>query len=171
MLKGVERRKVIYEKIKNSDKPIICKKLAEICGVSRQVIVQDVALLRAEGHDIISTNNGYLLNNALPCSIVIKVNHTIEQMEDELFTIVDLGGAVKDIIIDSPAYGTVKADMQISSRAKAKDFLNTLSNSNCNCIDTLSDGTHCHTIEADSQATLNIIQKKLEEKGYLLNIQ
>ncbi len=169
MLKGVERRKVIYENIKNSNKPIICKKLAEICGVSRQVIVQDVALLRAEGHDIISTNSGYLLNSTLPSKIVIKVNHTIEQMEDELFTIVDLGGTVKDIIVDSPAYGRVKANMQITSRAKAKEFLNTLSNSKCNCIDILNDGTHCHTIEADSETTLKIIQKELKEKGYLLS--
>ena len=68
-------------------------------GVSRQVIVQDIALIRAAGYEIISTNRGYILNQPKTVCRIFKVQHTDEQLEEELNTIVDLGGCVDNVMI------------------------------------------------------------------------
>ena len=81
------------------------RSLAASCQVSRQVIVQDIALLRAAGYDIISTNRGYILNSLGQVERVFKVRHTNEQMEEELNAIVDMGGCVKDVVVNHRIYG------------------------------------------------------------------
>ena len=88
---GSERRENIIRQIRNSKVPVAGKQLAEDYQVSRQVIVQDIALIRASGYDIISTNRGYILNGPAEVSRVFKVQHTDEQLEEELCAIVDLG--------------------------------------------------------------------------------
>lgn len=57
---GEERRQEILKYIEESKKPVSGQKLAEIFHVSRQVIVQDIALLRAGDREILSTNRGYV---------------------------------------------------------------------------------------------------------------
>ena len=56
---GSRRREEIVSKIKSSEVPVPGKELAKVYDVSRQVIVQDIALIRAAGYDIISTNRIY----------------------------------------------------------------------------------------------------------------
>ena len=116
---GKERRIQILEKIKESSKPVSASKLAALYGVSRQVVVQDIALIRAAGHEIISTNRGYILNEPSGLSRIFKVSHTEEQMEDELTTIVDLGGKIKDVVVNHRVYGRMEAALNISSRPRA----------------------------------------------------
>ena len=91
---GSERRDQIINQIKKSSIPVSGAQLAKEFDVSRQVIVQDIALIRAAGHEIISTNRGYLLNTPHSVNRIYKVNHTDEELEDELCTVVDLGGKV-----------------------------------------------------------------------------
>ena len=90
---GSERRTAIINQIKNSTVPVSGKALAAQYAVSRQVIVQDIALIRAAGHEIISTNRGYLLNEDASVQRTFKVKHTDAQVEEELYSIVDLGGS------------------------------------------------------------------------------
>ena len=52
MMTGSERRTAIINQIKTSSVPVPGKALAAQFEVSRQVIVQDIALIRAAGHDI-----------------------------------------------------------------------------------------------------------------------
>ena len=105
MLTGLERRKDIVNRIKNSSAPVSGKALAQAYEVSRQVIVQDIALIRAAGYDIISTNRGYILNAPHTSSRVFKVRHTDEELENELCSIVDLGGKVVNVMINHHVYG------------------------------------------------------------------
>ena len=91
---GPERRTAIINQIKTSSAPVPGKALAAQYEVSRQVIVQDIALIRAAGYEIISTNRGYILNQPKTVCRIFKVQHTDEQLEEELNTIVDLGGCV-----------------------------------------------------------------------------
>ena len=91
---GSDRRSAIVEHIRNSEIPVSGKTLAAVFDVSRQVIVQDIALIRAAGYDIISTNRGYIINEPHLARCVFKVRHTDEQLEEELNAIVDLGGKV-----------------------------------------------------------------------------
>ena len=81
---GTERRDAILNRIKNSKTPVAGRTLAEACDVSRQVIVQDIALIRASGYDIISTNRGYILSEPSTVSRTFKVRHTDAQLEEEL---------------------------------------------------------------------------------------
>ena len=79
---GLDRREDIVAQIQKSTVPLSGTKLAAIYKVSRQVIVQDIALIRAAGYDIISTNRGYILNTAGSVSRVGKWQHTYEQLEE-----------------------------------------------------------------------------------------
>ncbi len=101
--------------------------LAKTAGVSRQVIVQDIALLRADGHDIVATNRGYVLREgasepSVPTRL-IKVHHTVDQLEEELETIVDLGGTVQSVMVNHRAYGKITANLDIRSRTGIERYL------------------------------------------------
>ena len=112
---GKERRDSIIKMISGKS-PVSGGSLSKSLDVSRQIIVSDIALLRAEGYDIISTNRGYFLNSPSGATIIVKVNHTDEQTEDELNTIVDLGGTVIDVFVHHKVYGKISADLDIRSR-------------------------------------------------------
>ena len=102
---GTERRTKIVELIQNSEKPLSGTALAKQCDVSRQVIVQDIALIRASGYDIISTNRGYIIQEPLVRERIFKVNHTDEQLEEELYSIIDLGCTVVYVMVNHRVYG------------------------------------------------------------------
>lgn len=164
---GKDRREDILNTIKILEKPISGTELAKKYGVSRQVIVQDIAILRAENYKIYSTNRGYLLENSQRMKKVFEVSHTDEQIEDELTTIIDLGGTIVDVFVEHQVYGSLKANLNINSRRKVAEFLEKIRNGEANPLKNLTFGKHFHTIEADSEETLELIEKELKEKGYL----
>lgn len=123
---GEERRADILSRIRQSSRPVAARALAEIYGVSRQVIVQDMALIRASGHEILSTNRGYLLQERRKISRIFKVRHSDEQLEEELCAIVDLGGCVENVIVHHKVYGRLEAHLGVDSRRKVRDFLEDL---------------------------------------------
>ena len=108
---GSERREQIIRQIQESKAPVSGTKLASFYNVSRQVIVQDIALIRAAGYEIISTNRGYILNQPKTVCRIFKVQHTDEQLEEELNTIVDLGGCVDNVMIHHRVYGKMEAEL------------------------------------------------------------
>ena len=116
-MNGEIRRSEILQKLQNSGRAISGSALAKTFGVSRQVIVQDIALLRAQGIHITPTNRGYLLERSTGrATRVFKVIHTEEEVEDELTRIVDLGGTIKDVFIYHRVYGVVRGELNIRSR-------------------------------------------------------
>lgn len=167
-MSGLERREEIIKMIKKSSAAIPAKKLAETFDVSRQVIVQDIALLRASGYDIISTNRGYLLNLPASVSRIFKVNHTDEQVEDELTTIVDIGGNIIDVRVNHKVYGVMEAPLQINSRKKVQGFVEEIKSGKSSPLLNVTSGYHYHKIEAESEEMLDEIEKALKEKGYLV---
>ena len=120
---GSERREQIIRQIQESKAPVSGTKLASLYSVSRQVIVQDIALIRAAGYEIISTNRGYILNQPKTVCRIFKVQHTDEQLEEELNTIVDLGGCVDNVMIHHRVYGKMEAELALSSRRKVGAFM------------------------------------------------
>lgn len=165
---GQERREYIINKVKKSDKPVSAKILAQECNVSRQVIVQDIALLRAAGYDLLSTNRGYILHQSKTVSRIFKVFHTDEQMMEELFAIVDLGGAMVNVMVNHHVYGKMEAKMEINSRRKAEEFFNDINNGKSCPLNHITSGYHYHKIEADSEETLDLIEDLLRTKGFLI---
>ena len=165
---GSDRRKQIVDQIRNSTTPVAGKVLAAAYDVSRQVIVQDMALIRAKGHEIIPTNRGYLLCAPLRVSRTVKVFHSNEEIEEELYSIVDLGGIAEDVFVHHKVYGTLRADLHIASRRDVQRFTEDIKNGKSSPLKEVTSGYHYHTISADSEETLDLIEKELKEKGFLL---
>ena len=165
---GSDRRQEILKNIKESDRPVSCSKLAKDYDVSRQVIVQDIALLRASGYDIISTNRGYVLEGQTCAERVFKVRHTDEQLETELCTIVDLGGQVKNVMVNHKVYGHIEAELGITSRRKVKEFLEDIESGKSTPLKNITSDYHYHTVTADSEETLGMIEEELRKLGFLV---
>ena len=162
------QRQEILKNIKESDRPVPGSKLAKDYDVSRQVIVQDIALLRASGYDIISTNRGYVLEGQTCAERVFKVCHTDEQLETELCTIVDLGGQVKNVMVNHKVYGHIEAELGITSRRKVKEFLEDSESGKSTPLKNITSDYHYHTVTADSEETLGLIEDELRKLGFLV---
>ncbi len=171
MLDGQDRRGQMVVMLKESDKPISGGAFGKAFGISRQVVVQDVALLRAEGFDILATARGYLLNKeaGCMCSRVVLVRHTQEQLEDELCTIVDNGGRVRNVIVTHSVYGDLIGDLMLENRRDVRQFLERIVSTQAMPLLELTDGVHMHTIEATEEVVLDEIERALCLKGYLVN--
>ena len=168
---GEERRNELLKILANASEPVSGTELAGVLGVSRQVIVQDIALLRAVDKNILSTNKGYVLyheNRLRRMKRTYKVYHTDEQIQDELNTIVDEGGHVLDVVVEHDIYGQITVDLILNNRADVSAFVNKLTQSHTKSLNRLTDGVHFHTVEADSEEILDRIEIALKEKGYLL---
>ncbi len=145
-------------------------RLAQEFQVSRQVIVQDIALLRKEGHEILSASRGYQLAKGELASRVFKVFHTSERTEEELNVFVDYGGLIKDIFIYHRAYGVVSVPLNLRSRLEVKRFMDELSGGISKGLSDATSGYHYHTIEAESEEILDLIHEELEKRGFLAKL-
>lgn len=170
-MNGMERREEILNILKNSKKPVPGVELAKILNVSRQVIVQDMALMRANGAEILSTNRGYVVSEEHSCSRVFKVIHTEEQVEEELNLYVDFGGKVEDVFVYHKVYGVIRADMNIKSRMDVKRYLQDISSGKSTQLMKLTSNYHYHTISAESEEILDLIQEELEKRKFLAKLQ
>lgn len=168
MITGSERRNAILDCIKTSAAPISGTTLARTYEVSRQVVVQDIALIRAAGHDIISTNRGYILNAPHKESKIFKVNHTDEELESELCSIVDLGGTVVNVMINHRVYGHMEAVLNINSRRRVMEFMEDIRSGKSSPLKNITSNYHYHKVEADNAETLDLIKDMLSRKGYLI---
>lgn len=164
----MDRKTRIMEIISSSDKPVSASKIAKELGVSRQIIVGDVALLRASGEDITATPRGYILETNRSNHYTIAVNHNKDQLEEELNTIVDLGGKVEDVIVEHPLYGEIKGNLHIYSRYDVSKFMSAVKDRDVTPLSLLTDGVHLHTITAPDEETLERIKEALDEKHILL---
>lgn len=168
-MEGQERREKILELLTLSKIPISGSELAKRLGVSRQVIVQDIALLRAVNKNILSTTKGYLLyfREKQKVNRCFSVLHTTDQIEDELCTIVDNGGKVLDVIVSHDIYGMISADLIISTRQDVYDFVEKVNTKKTLPLKELTNSHHLHTVEADNEHILDHIEAALKEKGYI----
>ncbi len=170
-MNGEERRTKIINLLKQSEVPLSGTQLAGQVGVSRQVIVQDIALLRANAYAIVSTNQGYLLSDSFTASRVFKVIHTDEEVEEELSLIVDCGGRVENVFVSHKIYNIVKAPMNIRSRLDVKRFIDNLTSGKSSLLKNVTSGYHYHTVTAESEELLDYIHDALKERGFLAPLQ
>ena len=168
-----ERRNEILSMLQRASQPLSASHIASRFHVSRQIVVGDVALLRARGHQISSTPRGYLLqdtaenDSAFPFLGMIACCHNTSQLAEELYTIVDLGGTAEDVSVRHRVYGRLRADLKVSSRLDVHRFLKELKSGKSTPLKDITSGYHYHTILADSEETLDLIQRELRKKGYL----
>ncbi|NLL19467.1 MAG: transcription repressor NadR [Clostridia bacterium] len=170
-MSGEARRQQIQVILAENESPVTGGELARRFGVSRQVIVQDVALLRAQGHTILATPQGYLLSRDNPQPLhrrTFAVSHGAQELEQELNAIVDCGGRVIDVTVEHPLYGELRGLLMVSSRREVEEFITKLRTSGAAPLSLLTSGVHLHTVEALSPEVLDRIQEKLEALGFLV---
>lgn len=167
-MKAKERRKEIVAIIMGAGEPVSGTALSEQLGVSRQIIVQDIAMLRAEGYDVLSTHQGYLIAKGPFAERVFKLRHTSAQTEDELSSIVALGGTVVNVFVWHKVYGKVEANLNIFSDRSIAQFMDGIKSGKSKELMHITEGYHYHMVRADSEETLDVIEKMLDEKGYIV---
>lgn len=168
---GKERREQIIDRLKKSSDAISGFTLASDFNVSRQIIVQDIALIRTSGHNIISTHKGYLLmSKESPFQRVFKVRHEDNQIEDEMNSIIDLGGHIEDVFVSHKVYGLIRSELNLRSRYDVSQLMIDLKSGKSTPLKNITDGYHYHTITASSSKTLDHIFLMLKDKGYLVSI-
>ncbi len=174
-LTGEERRNEILRILGESQEAVSGSRLSQMLGVSRQVIVTDMALLRAERNDIIATNAGYVFsgkgNGTNGVRRVFKVAHSDEQIETELSAIVDLGGTILDVFVEHRVYGTISAPLNISSKRDIQNFLADLKSGVSSPLKNITHNYHYHTIEARNVKILDEIAESLQEMGFLIEVR
>ena len=166
-MKVTERRKAIVNLLLASKKPVSGAELSEQFNVSRQIIVQDITVLKGLGYEIFSTHHGYVLQKSPLVERVFKLKHTTEQTEDELNTIVDLGGTVVDVFVWHKVYGKISATLNIFSRLHVKQFLEGVRTGKSTELMNITGGYHYHTVRAESESILDKIGETLQEKNYI----
>ncbi|MGN1418667.1 MAG: transcription repressor NadR [Acutalibacteraceae bacterium] len=170
-MNGQKRREQILDLLSKSSKPLSGTALAKQLDVSRQAIVQDIALLRQAGNEIISTNSGYILQNHFGFSRVFKVIHSDDDAEKELELIVSYGGIVKDVFVYHKAYGVVKAEMNIRTRLDIDNFIADIRSGKSSLLKNITSNYHYHTVLAQSEEILDILEDKLWQAGFLAKLQ
>lgn len=171
-MSGKERRTHIYNLLQNQTEPIPGKRLAEETGVSRQVIVTDIALLKTGDIPIIGTNRGYLLvDETSPDNMekrIIVCQHRPDETRAELEAIVDSGVTVVDTVVEHPFYGEITGNLMVKSRYDVDAFIQLMDKAEAGLLSELTDGVHIHTIEADDKAKLDSACQKLAQLGILV---
>ena len=169
---GTERRKMILKLMKESATPLSGGALGTATGVSRQVVVQDIALLRSEGHSILATARGYLLDSPKEKRNIrlFKTFHDESRTEEELKLIVDLGGCVEDVMVNHKVYGKVSAPLHIKNRRDVQTFLKSLQSGKSAPLSKVTSGYHFHHVSADEAVILDEIEEALREKQFLTEV-
>ncbi len=168
-----DRREQIRSLLEHSDQPISASAIAEKFHVSRQIIVGDIALLRAADVQIFATPRGYMMKRDQPNlsskTYTIACCHRQDQIAEELYAIVDNGGQAVDVIVDHAVYGQIAAQLQISSRYDVDCFIKKLSHSHSEPLSSLTDGLHLHTIRCPDESCFHRILSQLRAMGILVS--
>lgn len=188
--KAEARRASLLDALRSADAPVSGGQLANTLNVSRQIIVQDIALLREAGASIVATTKGYVLADAAQTAAqnatqtmaqnaeqpavhldeparTFKLHHEVEQTRDELQTIIALGGRVHNVSISHRAYGRITAPLEIADQADIERFINDIESGKSSPLSTATSGYHYHLVSAPSNEALEAIGRALADKGFL----
>lgn len=170
-MNAAARRKQIIKLLTDTEKPLSASAIASQFSVSRQVIVGDIALLRASGAQIIATPRGYLLEqpdgSKHDIEIQIVCVHDEDRLAEELYTVVDLGGAIVDVTVEHSVYGQICAPLHIFSRFDADAFLDKLKTAKAQPLCALTSGIHLHRLRCPNEAVQARVLEALRIKGLL----
>ena len=167
---AAERRQAILNILQNAPQPVSASALAGRLAVSRQIIVGDIALLRAGGADILATPRGYCLQSPAGAGLIrrVAVRHSAEGMEAELNAMVDQGCTVVDVIVEHPLYGQLTGALQLSNRYDVAQFIARSQSADALPLSRLTDGIHLHTLLCPSEDAFHRVTALLRQQGILL---
>ena len=164
-----ERREAILQRLRAERTPVSASALASAFNVSRQIIVGDVALLRAAGEEISATPRGYVLSRReAGLTRTVACRHDMAGTREELYLLVDNGCAVLDVVVEHAVYGQLVGQLQIQSRYDVDQFMERLTAEGTKPLSTLTEGIHLHTLRCPDEAAFQRARDALRDAGYLL---
>lgn len=163
-----ERSDAILKRISMSADPVSGSTLASEFGVSRQIIVKDIAALKAAGNDIISTTKGYIIHTAPRPERVFKVVHRDDEIQKELLTITDAGGEVVNVFVWHKIYGKIEAELDIKNSSDVREYILSLKNGRSGPLKNVTSGYHYHTVRAETEEILDKVRTALDNIGFLV---
>lgn len=161
-----ERRQQIARLLSASQAPISATTLSQELGVSRQIIVGDIALLRAAGQEITATARGYVIPAQNGLLRRIACMHSAEKTRDELDAMVDCGCTVVDVIVEHPVYGQLTAPLHLSSRLDVDQFMKRMDGAAP--LSQLTGGVHLHTLSCPDETAYEHLLQLLRQRGFLV---
>jgi len=169
-MSATKRREEIVQLLLEKKSAVKGTELATYFNVTRQIIVKDIAILRAKGNNIIATPDGYMINYEANNRVksIIAVNHDEEEIIEELEIVVKYGGIIEDVIVEHPIYGEIKGILMIKNLNDLQKFKYSFNGLDAKPLSALTNGIHLHTISADSNENMNLIKRELKEKGFIL---
>ena len=165
---AAQRREKIYAQLLTAAAPLSATALARQYGVSRQIIVGDIALLRASGCSITATPRGYVIVATGGVTVQLAVCHSGSQTREELYAMVDCGCTVQDVIVEHPVYGQLTAPLQLSSRYDVDQFMESMTSNDARPLSALTEGIHLHTLSCPGGEVLEHLKDRLRAMGVLL---
>ncbi len=167
------RRSRLLDTLESVREPVSGSQLSAQLGVSRQAIVQDIAILRSGGAAILATSRGYVLASHLGPAVYrtqVAVQHSADQTRDELLTLVNLGITVVDVAVEHSVYGKLRGELRISSFVQVNEFLERIASGRSHLLSELTEGRHTHTLEASTELLLERARDELQRLGFLLPV-
>ena len=168
-MNAAQRRECILTRLSGAQNPVSASALAAELGVSRQIVVGDVALLRAGGAQIDATPRGYQLHPAEKgyTGILACVHRTEDEMRRELYTVVDQGGIVVDVAVENPLYGELRGNLNLASRYDVDHFIQQAADTPECLLSRMTGGVHLHTLSCPTPEAFRRIEAALDAKGLL----
>lgn len=168
-MNAAQRRGRILEELKVAEGPLSATALAQELSVSRQIIVGDVALLRAAGEEITATPRGYVLDRPHPgLTRTVACLHSGADMERELTLMVDQGCTVENVIVEHPVYGQLTGPLELSSRYDVSEFIRRVRECEAQPLSALTDGVHLHRLRCPDEGALERVRAALDGAGFLV---
>lgn len=164
-----ERRERILDYLREAQTPLSATALAQRLSVSRQIIVGDVALLRAAGAGVTATPRGYVLDGPRPGIVrTVACVHSGADMERELTLVVDQGCTVENVIVEHPVYGQITGPLELSSRYDVSEFIRKVEECGAQPLSALTDGVHLHTLRCPDEGGFERARAALDQAGFLV---
>jgi transcriptional regulator of NAD metabolism len=168
---GVARRQRVLELLREARRSITGSELSASLGVSRQAIVNDMAILRAAGEPIGGSPQGYRWRGEQMSGVfaTLACRHDREGCQKELETLVAHGVAVLDVVVDHQLYGEVRADMNVWTHRDVQRYMEVLHTSPVEPLSALTGGVHAHHVRAPDDVALGSARSDLALLGFLLD--
>jgi len=169
-MSSIDRRNNIFKLLVESNEPLKGSVIAQKYSVTRQVIVKDIAILRAKGKSIIATPDGYIINKIEhKVKVIIAVTHTEEEMFDEMNIVIKYGGIIEDVIVEHPLYGEITGMLMIKNYNELNKFIEKYKEQRAKLLSVLTNGVHLHTIAAESEDDINLIISELRKRNFIVS--
>jgi transcriptional regulator of NAD metabolism len=163
-----ERRAELMRILRETGEPVRGSELSATLRVSRQAIVNDIALLRATGEPIVAGPQGYrMAEGSRGVTDVIRVYHEPTRGREELEILLDRGVSVLDVGVEHSIFGEIRARILVESRADIDRHTETITRAGEAPLSVITRGFHSHTVRAPSRDALNAAKRELRERGIL----